>query len=127
MTEPTTPPGYADTEERNWAVLTHVLAAVGVFFSGMAGWVMPLVTYATKGNQSPTLRAHAVSALNFNITWAAIDLVVVVLSNCLGLFGFPGWLLYVVFVVPIVFNVIAAVKANDGVQYRHPLSYPVVK
>ncbi|HEY3505359.1 MAG TPA: DUF4870 domain-containing protein [Actinocatenispora sp.] len=129
MTEPTAPTGYASVEERNWAVLTHVLAAVGVLFSGVGGWVMPLVSYVTKGSSSPTLRAHAVSALNFNITWAAIDLVLAIIGNCAGLFGMPGlrWLLSIVFVIPLVFNIIAAVRANDGKQYQHPLAYPVLK
>jgi uncharacterized Tic20 family protein len=131
MTEPVSPPppGYASVEERNWAVLTHVLAAVGLLFWGLLGWVMPLITYATRGSQSPTLRAHAISALNFNLTWTAINLVFVLAGNCAGMFGLPGvrWLLSLIVVVPIVFNVIAAVRANDGKQYKHPLSYPVLK
>lgn len=127
MTEPTA--GYASPDERNWALLTHFLAAVGVFFGGMLGWVMPLVTYVAKAPQSPTLRAHAVEALNFNITWAIIDLVAVLLGNCFGMLHLPvlRWLLGLIVVVPIVFNIIAGVRAADGVVYRHPLSFPLLK
>jgi len=127
MTE--TPQGYANADERNWALLTHVLAAVGVLFGGVLGWVMPLVTYLVKAPQSPTLRAHAVQALNFNITWAIIDVVVNIVAGCLGVFHVPllGWLIRLVWIIPLVFNIIAAVKANDGVVYRHPLSFPLLK
>ncbi|GIL28599.1 DUF4870 domain-containing protein [Actinocatenispora comari] len=130
MTGPSpAPPGYDSTEQRNWAVLTHALAAVGIFFGGLLGWVAPLVTLLSKGDTSPKLRAHAVSALNFNLTWAIIDLIAVIIAGCAGfvhLWPLP-WLLRLIPVVPFVFNIIALVKANNGECYRHPLSYPLVK
>jgi len=129
MTGPTpAPPGYDSVEERNWAVLTHALAAVGVFFGGLLGWVAPLVTFLAKGPQSPRLRAHAVAALNFNLTWAVIDLAAMIVGQCLGLVHlWPlTWLVRLVPVVPFVFDIIATVKAGNGERYRYPLSYPLV-
>ncbi len=121
------PPGYASSDEKTWALLTHFLAAAGVLFSGLLGWVMPLVTYLAKGKESPTLRAHAVQALNFNILWAAIDLLALILGSCLNfVIGLP-FFLGLIYLVPLIFNIIAGMKANEGTVYRFPISYPLIK
>jgi uncharacterized Tic20 family protein len=130
MTGPSpAPPGYDSIEERNWAVLTHALAAAGILFGGLLGWIAPLVTYRSKGETSPKLRAHAVSALNFNLTWAVIDLIAIFVAGCAGFIRlWPlQWLLQLLPVVPFVFNIIALGKANSGKCYRYPLSYPLIK
>ena len=47
-----------------------------MFISGGAlGWVAPLVALLAKGNESPTVRAHAVAALNFQILWSIIAII----------------------------------------------------
>ncbi len=89
---------------------------------GVLGFVAPLIAYAAKGQQSPTVRAHAIAALNFQILWSIIGLV--------------GWILsYVTFglvavaamIVGIVFGIIGGVKANEGQVYRYPMSLSIVK
>lgn len=122
------PPGYASSDDRTWSLLSHGLGPVGVVVgAGVLGWVGPLVCYLAKGKESPTVRAHALQALNFNITWAVIDLVAAIIASCLGAFFFGPQILWAVTLVPIIFGIIGTVRANDGQLYRYPLSFPLVK
>jgi uncharacterized Tic20 family protein len=93
---------------------------------GTFGWVAPLIVLLAKGNQSPTVRAHAVSALNFQILWSIISLVAIFLGGCLFWLIVP-MLLFLVPLVPIILGIVGGVKANDGQLYRYPLSASLIK
>ena len=100
------PPGPAD---RRWAAAAH-LSAVLLPFAG------PLLVTATRGGGRPWVRAHAVEALNFQITCALTVLgsfVVVVLTLGLGLLWYAA--------MP-VFVVRAAFRAARGRAYRYPVT-----
>jgi len=112
------PAGYANSDEKTWALLAH--------FGGIVlGFIAPLITFLVKGNESATVRAHSVQALNFQITWAIATVVAVILSivTCGVLFFLP----FVTWVVIIVFSIIAGVKANEGVLYKYPMSIELIK
>ncbi len=112
------PPGHGTTDEKTWAMLVH--------FGGIIlGFIAPLIGLLAKGTQSPTVRAHSVEALNFQITWGIVLLATTVLGFCS--FGLLAWLVFVPWLVIIVFSVIAGSKANDGVLYRYPATWRVVK
>ena len=76
---PGTPvPGYANSDEKTWALIAH--------FGGIiVGFVAPLVALLVKGNESPTVRAHAIEALNFQITWNVALIVTWIISICSAL------------------------------------------
>ncbi|WP_051366845.1 DUF4870 domain-containing protein [Hamadaea tsunoensis] len=118
------PAGYASQEEKTWALVAHIGgAAAAVISGGWLGWVPPLVAMLVKGNESPTVRAHAVAALNFQGLWT----VVAVLSYVLFC-AFIGFLtLPIAIIIAAIFGVIAGIKANEGVLYRYPLSVNVIK
>ena len=83
----TPPPGYANSEEKNWALIAH--------FGGIFFWFIPsLVALLVKGNESPTVRAHALEALNFQITWSAISIIGTILGIC-GSFIVVGVILWI--------------------------------
>jgi uncharacterized Tic20 family protein len=112
------PPGYANNDEKTWALLAH--------FGGIIlGFIAPLITFLVKGNESATVRAHSVQALNFQITWAIATVVAVILSivTCGVLFFLP----FVTWIVIIVFSIIGGVKANEGVLYKYPMSIELIK
>lgn len=92
---------------------------------GLLGWVAPLIANMTRGQQSPVVRAHAVAALNFQLTWAVVGLLSWVLTaiTCGILFFVP----MLVWLVPLIFGIIGGVKANEGVLYRYPMSYSFIK
>lgn len=91
---------------------------------GLLGWVPPLIAMLAKGNQSPTVRAHAVAALNFQLLWSIIGLVgyVLICAGGLGVLIFLGAM-----VVGIVFGIIAGLRANEGQLYRYQLSVSMIK
>ena len=136
--EATTPPpppgGTPDAQERQWAMFAHLSAILGGLLTSQAmggiGCVLgPLIVWQIKKDTMPFVTDQAKEALNFNITVALAMLVLVLLG--VGTFGLgflvtAPWML-VVAVAALVFVVIAAVKANDGVAYRYPFALRLVK
>jgi uncharacterized Tic20 family protein len=115
---PVPPPGYANSDEKTWALIAH--------FGGIVvGFIAGLVALLVKGNESPTVRAHAVEALNFQITWGAATIIAVILGVCtLGLLSFLPLLTWLVLLI---FSIIAGLKANEGQLYKYPMSVRLVK
>lgn len=94
-----------------------------LIISAAGGWIAPLVVLVAKGNQSPVVRAHAIQALNFQLTWSVVG-VIGYLTMCIAI----GWVIApVAAVVGIVFGVIGGIRANDGELYRYPASVTMVK
>jgi uncharacterized protein len=125
------PPGYASSEDKTWALVAHFGGAIAMFLSGgWLGWVPPLVAMLAKGQQSPTVRAHAVAALNFQLLWSIIAIVGYVLGIC-GSFIIIGAVFFIVpfaaWIVGTVFGIIAGIKANEGQLYRYPMSINMIK
>ncbi len=117
------PPGYANNDDKTWALVAHFGGAAGALISfGPLGFVAPLIAYLTRGQQSPTARAHALAALNFQLLWSIIAFVLLFVSWCL-LF-IPS---LIVFGLQIAFGVIAGIKANEGSLYKYPMSATFIK
>jgi uncharacterized Tic20 family protein len=85
--------------------------------------VAPLVALLSKGNESPTVRAHAVAALNFQILCSIISLVGWILI-CI-IVGFIGVIAGTI--LGVVFGIIAGLKANEGAYYKYPFTINLVK
>jgi uncharacterized Tic20 family protein len=118
------PAGYANNDEKTWALVAHFGGALGAFIGGGAGgWIAPLVALIVKGNESPTTRAHAVQALNFQILWSIIAIIgYITICIFIGIFiAIAAWL------IATIFGVIAGVKANNGELYNYPMSIKMVK
>ncbi len=77
----------------------------------------------------PFVDDQAKEALNFNITVALVFLVLLLLT--IGTLGIgillTAPLMIIVGIAWLVFTVIAAIKANDGVSYRYPMTLRLVK
>jgi uncharacterized protein len=115
-------PGYANSDEKTWALLAH--------FGGIiVGFIAPLVAMLAKGNESPTVKAHAVEALNFQITWNVAVLLGWVVAICTApiTFGLLFILPFGAAVVIVVFSIIAGLKANEGQIYQYPMTIRLVK
>src|SRR5256885_10903576 len=118
------PPGYASADDKTWALIAHFGGAAGMFIGGaVLGWVAPLIALVSKGNQSPTVRAHAVAALNFQILWSIIGAVgYITLCLVVGFIILPvAWLMGVIF------GIIAGLRANEGQLYKYPASISIIK
>jgi uncharacterized protein len=125
------PPGYANSDEKTWALIAHFGGAAGVLLLGWGGFIAPLIAMVSK-TDSPTVRAHAVRALNFQLTWLGISVALTLALCCLtvatlGVGGVGFVLLGVPYVIAIVFGIIGGVRAVDGHLYQYPMSINLVK
>lgn len=91
--------------------------------SGVGGWIMPLIAWQTKGKESATVRAHALNALNFQLTWSIVGLIGWA-TVCLVVGAF---IIAVAAIVGIVFGIIGGIRANEGQLYEYPLSIKMIK
>ncbi|WP_238010300.1 DUF4870 domain-containing protein [Dactylosporangium sp. AC04546] len=115
---PGAPVGYANSDEKTWALIAH--------FGGIVlGFIAPLIALLAKGNESPTVKAHANEALNFHITWGIAMIVAVVLSVCT--FGILFFVPFLVWIFIIIFAIIGGMKANGGELYRYPATFRFIK
>ncbi|MFC3549963.1 DUF4870 domain-containing protein [Lysobacter cavernae] len=120
-------------EQRQWAMFAHLSAIAGaVLTSGVGGWgtfLGPLVIWLLKKDTMPFVDDQAKEALNYNITVAIVFFalwVLVFVTLGIGfLIAIPAWI--VVGIAWLVFTIIAAIKANDGVSYRYPFTLRLVK
>jgi uncharacterized protein len=114
--------GYVSADDKTYIMIAHWGGVAGLFIGGgMLGWVGPLVAYVSKGNQSPVVRAHAVTTLNFYLTWAGITLIAWVLAFCTFGLTLLSWF------IPVVIGIIGSIKATNGEFYRYPMAIPLVK
>ncbi|HEY2622766.1 DUF4870 domain-containing protein [Dyella sp. Tek66A03] len=127
------PSDTPSTEERTWAMFAHLSALLGCIVTGhWFGWgcfLGPLIIWLVKKDSMPFVDDQGKEALNFNITIAIIGLALLLLTlMTLGL----GVLLaipvgVVVGVAWLVFTIIAAIRANEGVRYRYPFTLRLIK
>ena len=123
--QPPVPPQYGGpapaaqplnpSDEKLWATLIHV---GGIFFS----FVPALVGYLVLKDRGPFVRAHAATALNFQLTM----LIAQVVAGILWIVVIGVFLTIAISIVTLIFSIIAAVKANQGEWYTYPLSIKFV-
>jgi hypothetical protein len=120
MTDTATSPSAS---ERNWAVAAHLSGLLGLAVWAVGIVLGPLIVWLIKKDEMPFLNDQGREALNFQIT---IFLAGVVCSALIFLLiGVP--LLFALAIFDLVFMIIGAVKASDGVAYRYPVNLRLVK
>ena len=111
-----TPQPLSPNDEKLYATLTHV---GGIFFS-----VIPaLIVFLVFKDRGPFIRAHSLTALNFQLTM----LIAAAIGSMLTIVGIGFLVLGAVSIAILVFSIIAAVAANNGQFYSYPLTIPFVK
>lgn len=110
-------------EERNWAVLCHLSALLGFVVWGVGIVLGPLIAWLIKKDTMPFVDDQGKEALNFQITVLLAGIVCSALVFVL--IGIP--LLAALAIVDLVFIIIAAIKASEGVGYRYPVSLRLIK
>ena len=101
-------------DERTWGLVAHV--------SGLIGFLGPLIVWLIKKDESAFVEGEARESLNFQITvtLAAIPCAILILL-CIGVF-----LLMALWVASVVFIIMGAIKANEGIPYRYPVSLRLI-
>ena len=117
----TLPPVVSTTpNERIWALCCH-LGTLATFFP-FANIIIPLAIWMINKDKSPFVNDQGKEALNFQITMMigyaiCVPLIFVVI-------GFP--LFFILLLYHIIYSIIAAIKANEGIAYRYPLAIRLI-
>lgn len=127
-------------EEKQWAILTHV---IGIFFGAISAVVL-FVMYRHRG---PFVRAHTLTEFNFQLTILIVSALGFVLAfgsvfvsiltispgtttsspPGIGLFFVGYFLVIVARIVAAILGIVAAVAANRGEYYKYPIAIPFAK
>ena len=109
------PSGELTNDEKTMALLAHIGGIITSF-------VVPLILWLIKKDESSFIGHHCKEALNFQITLMIGWFVAFVLS-----FVYIGCLLYpVIFIVDVIFGILAAVAANKGELYKYPIAIRII-
>lgn len=120
-------PDPATSAIRDWAMIAHLSALVGLLGNGVGFVLGPLIVWLWKRDDDEFIKEQALEALNFQITMvlaaiASILLMLTVVGIVIG-----ALVLIVVGVLMVVMPIVAAVQAKRGMHYRYPLSLRLVK
>ena len=116
--EPTNDSGAVSpsTDEKSWAMGCHLIALVMSF-------VGPLILWLIKREGNPFVDEQGKEAVNFQLS----ILLYVVVCSFLTIIVVGALLMPLVGLFDVIFIIVAAVKANDGVNYRYPLCIRFIK
>jgi len=104
-------------------MVCHLVGLVGLPLPIVGNIVTPLIIWQIKKDDFPFVDEQGKEAVNFQISMSIYGLVAFVLIfACIGAFLLPA-----VYVLDLVFLLIAAVKANNGHHYRYPLTIRFIK
>lgn len=111
------PAASGTADDRTFAMLTHLSCI-------LFGFIVPLVMWLINKDKPERafLTDQAREALNFQITLLIGYIIGMVLTIILigALISFAVW------VVCVVFSIIAALKAKDGLAYRYPFGLRLI-
>jgi uncharacterized Tic20 family protein len=126
---PAADPASADSTDepskdaKQFGMLCHLTALAGVLVGGFGNWIGPLVIWLLKKEEFPFVDDQGKEALNFQITCLIGFLIgLVTIPLLIGMLIIP-----VVGVLWVVFTIIAAIKASEGVTYRYPFAIRLIK
>ncbi len=112
-------------EQRNWAVLAHFSASLGMFLLPSLGWLGPAAVWVIR-RRDPAIRWHAGQAAAFQLGMTLAALAISALGTALSCF-LIGAVLYLVALIPwfagIVVPIVAGTRVNNGdLRYRYPVT-----
>ncbi len=100
--------------DKSLVILSHVLGL-------LTGFVGPLILFVS--SQDLDVKRHAKMALNWQITLVIYAMISLILTFVL--IGFV--LLPLVFILDLVFCILATLKAKDGIFWEYPLTLKIIK
>lgn len=117
MTNPTPQPAVPLTtaEDNQWASFAHL--------GGIIGFVPSLVIWLIFKDRGAFTNQEGKEALNFQITLVIAEIIGYILTIIL----IGGLVVLAVYVVRLVFSILAFVKAKDGIAYRYPFALRLIK
>lgn len=137
-------------DDKIWGAIVHLGGIIGqVMIPGVGNIIGALIFWLIRRNESPFVDKEGKEALNFQISISIIQVIIMVVNGLQwgiwtfgrvlsgdNIFNHPGWgyrffstvgVLQLVWLLNVIFSIIAAVTANKGTHYRYPLSLRLVK
>jgi uncharacterized protein len=109
---------HANNDFRTWAMALHLSQLAGYIVVPLAGLIAPILIWQLKRKEMPELEEHGRIVANWLITSLIYWAVAVVLSFfVVGLVILP-----VLYVVGLIFPIIGAIQANNGIAWNYPTS-----
>lgn len=101
----------------------HLLGLVGFLGIPFGSVIAPLILWLVKKNEDAFLDATGKEVINFQIS-----IVIYTIIATLSLFIVVGIILLpVILILALVYTIIGAIKASNGVVYRYPLTFRFIK
>lgn len=118
VTPPPAPSGSASQEDKTLALITHLSGII-------AGFIVPLIIWLINKDKPDKgfIIDQSKEALNFQIT----VLIAYVICWVLAIILIGSLLIPIVWVINLIFCILAGVKANEGVAYRYPFALRLIK
>lgn len=117
------PEAGLSSEAKNWGMLCHISALAGMLVGGIGTWIGPLVIWLLKKDEISFVDDQGKESLNFQITCFIGGLI----GGITLIIGIGVLILLAVGILWLVFTIIAAVKASEGVAYRYPICLRLIK
>ena len=108
-----------------WTILLHLSGFAGFFFPGIGNWAAPLVIWLIKKTDSPEIDRVGKEVLNFQLSYTLYSIVGGIIIGVLTLVVigvFPLPLLGILWLMWVIFMILAAIKASNGETYTYPLT-----
>jgi len=109
--------------ERTWAMFAHLSSFLFYTCIPLANIIAPLIIWQIKKEDMPFASDQGKECLNFQISM----LIYIIISSILTLILIGVAFLVILCVMHIILPIIAAIKANEGVTYRYPLTMRFIK
>lgn len=108
-------------QERTLATVSHGISAAGLVLSaGFLGWLVPLAIFYSKRRESKFVAFHALQSVYLQFGVFVIGILLFFLRALT--FGLT-WPLYGILIIgAIFFEIMAAIRANDGKWYAIPVA-----
>lgn len=108
--EPKKKKKQSNSDDRMLAMFCHLGGVIG-------GFVLPLIIWLVKKDESSYIDHHGKEALNFQLTMMIGHLIAIPLAICT--FGITA---LAMLALVITFSIIAAMAANRGEKYTYPMT-----
>jgi uncharacterized Tic20 family protein len=82
-----------------------------------------LLIYLLKKDSHPFVEDQSKEALNFSL----VCLIIHIICSVTAFLCIPALISIALFICQIVFGIIGGLKAKDGVAYRYPLNFRMIK
>lgn len=121
------PPQVASTDERLFATLAHLSAAIAWIFSiGLVNFVGPLLVWLLFRDRSPFVRRAAAGSFNFAIGMTLMGVLGWIMVITIVLLPVGVLLIALSGVLAIVLGCLGALRTWQGKSYTYPMQFRIL-